>query len=291
MSTIKNKKLITVGVGLLLSVGYAIYSITAYNASEKAATEQRARDQHTYLSKADMEELLRTPPDNADYVMEVYVGEGGYYQWHTQRLFIMRYKPVYTLFKKHKVGFRILMGDTNRAKESGNNAYGKDAEEIKRIGAIPPLEYKIFTKDGNVIFHSRGSIPTKDATAILEHAFNTIAKAKDGAPKEVRFYDYVKINQERLKAMRKKMEEKAQARYKARQGMHRVPQPAEAEQSNTAKPAVPETLNEVKNTPPAEPKQTQQTNTLFTPTAMPKKAVNNEKTAEPQVRKNNSTLF
>ena len=87
------------------------------------------------------------------------------------------------------------------------------------------------------------------------------------------------------------MEEKAQARYKARQGMHRVPQPAEAEQSNTAKPAVPETLSEVKNTPPAEPKQTQQTNTLFTPTAMPKKAVNNEKTAEPQVRKNNSTLL
>ena len=71
MSTIKNKKLIAVGVGLLLSVGYAIYSISAYNTSEREAAEQRARDQHTYLSKADMEELLRTPPDNADYVMEV----------------------------------------------------------------------------------------------------------------------------------------------------------------------------------------------------------------------------
>lgn len=208
----KNKNaLLIVGFLLILSISYAVFSVTSYNRAEEEAIRQKIKDQHTYLSKQDMEEILQTSPDNAEYVMEIYVGDGGSYQWHTQKLFIIRYKPVYKMLKENKVGFRVLMGDTKRAKSTGDIKFAKDAAELKEIGNNPPLEYKIYTKDGTLIFHTRGSIPTKDAVAILSHAFTAAKNLKDGEQAKIKYYDYVKINEARLKAARAEIEARAKA--------------------------------------------------------------------------------
>lgn len=209
----KNHKniLLIVGTLLVISVSYAVFSIISYNRAEEEAVIQRIKDQHTYSSKQDMEELLQTSPDDSDYVMEIYVGDGGSYQWHTQKLFIIRYKPVYTMLKENKVGFRVLMGDTKRAESSRDASFAKDAAELKKINNTPPLEYKIYTKNGTLIFHTRGSIPTKDAVAILSHAFTTAQKLKEGEQPKIKYYDYVKINEDRLKAARAKIEAQAKA--------------------------------------------------------------------------------
>jgi len=187
---------------LVLSLGYAFYGIYSYQKQEEAEKRQRVMDSITYLTKADVARLLAKSPEKADYIMEVYVGDGGANSWHTQKLFLLRYKPVFKYLDEQNVAFKVYSGDTIGAEEKGKPELAKDVSEVANAGAKAPLEYRLYTKGGDLLLKVRGTIPTKDAMEVFVKAIT-----KAGGESEPTNIDYVEINAQRLKAARLKMEE------------------------------------------------------------------------------------
>lgn len=206
----KLKLLLTIGCLLILSIVYATWSIIDYNRSEEQAREQKIRDSISYLKKADVEELLAKPTTDAEYIWEVYISDGGYAQWHTQKLFLLRHKPVYTMLTDHYVRFKIFMGDSKRAEEKQDATFAKDLVEVRKNKAIAPLEYRMYNKEGKMVMHIRGQIPHHDGIPIIR-----MALAPDAVEK-CQYVDYVKIREAHLAKAR----EAAEKRARERAGLH-----------------------------------------------------------------------
>lgn len=260
-----------VGV-LVLSLGYAFYGIYSYQKQEEAEKRQRVMDSITYLTKADVAKLLAKSPETADYIMEVYVGDGGANSWHTQKLFLLRYKPVYTYLNDNNVAFKVYYGDTISAEEKNKPDLAKDLQDIANATAKAPLEYRLYTKSGELLLKVRGTIPSKEAMEVFVRAIT-----KAGTDAEPTTIDYVELNAKRLKAARLKMEEMGRANRQKYESMtpeqraeyfkSRIPQKAEKPEQEAQK-------------------QNVQKSTLYTP-----KAPAGENTDGKSAPQRKSTLF